>query len=292
MKLKLNQRLTPFSLKNTLQCGQLFRWEKRGGWWYGIVERKAFKVRQKGGVLEFEGVDCEFVRSYFRLDDNLPQIISAINRDHLTKQAIQAFFGLRIARQTPWECLISYICATYKNIPAIKNMIFELSKRFGEKIVFENCDFYTFPEPATIANATLNELRKCKLGFRAKRVRETAKMVDSNKVDFETLKKIDYETAKSKLLQLPGVGNKVADCVLLFSLEKLEAFPVDVWMKRIVQEYYTDYFDASFVKRISAKSLSSKDYNRINSFARDYFGKYAGYAQEYLFHFVRSKHGH
>jgi len=289
MKLKLNQRLTPFGLENTLHCGQLFRWEKRGGWWYGIVERKAFKVRQKGDVLEFEGVDVDFVRSYFRLDDNLPQIISAISRDSLTKQAVQTFFGLRIARQTPWECLISYICATYKNIPSIQNMISELSKRFGENIVFENCGFYAFPEPAAIANATLDELRKCKLGFRAKRVRETARIVDCGEVDFETLKKIDYETAKSKLLRLPGVGNKVADCVLLFSLEKLEAFPVDVWMKRIVREYYADYFDASFIKRISAKSLSSKDYNRISSFARDCFGKYAGYAQEYLFHFVRSK---
>ena len=104
------------------------------------------------------------------------------------------------------------------------------------------------------------------------------------------MKKVDYKTARGELLHLPGVGNKVADCVLLFSLEKLEAFPVDVWIKRVVQMYYANCFDATFIDKLSEKtSLSSKAYNRIGSFARDYFGKYAGYAQEYLFHFIRSK---
>ena len=169
-------------------------------------------------------------------------------------------------------------------------MIYKLSKQFGNKIAFENYDFYTFPEPSALANATLKELGICKLGFRAKRIRETARIVNCNRFNFEALKKFDYETAKDKLLQLPGVGNKVADCVLLFSLEKLEAFPVDVWMKRIVQKHYANHFDASFIKRIAEKkSLSSKAYNSIGLFARSYFGKYAGYAQEYLFHFVRSK---
>lgn len=254
------------------------------------MERKVFKVRQISSVLEFEGVDVDFVKRYFRLDDNLPKIISSVNRDSLTKQAIQLFHGLRIVRQDPWECLISYICATFKSIPAIKDVIFELSRQFGDKVAFENYSFYTFPEPAAVANAALNELRRCKLGFRAKRVRDTARMVDRHKVDFEALKKTDYKTAKDKLLQLPGVGNKVADCVLLFSLEKLEAFPVDVWMKRIVQKYYADHFDASFIDKISLKkSISPRNYERIGSFARRYFGEYAGYAQEYLFYFFRCK---
>lgn len=292
MELKLNKHLTPFDLENTLQCGQLFRWEKHEDWWYGNVEQQVFKVRQTNSVLGFEGTNVDFIRNYFRLDDNLTQIVSEINRDSLIKRAIHAFLGLRIARQSPWECLISYICATYKNIPAIKDMISELSKRFGNEIAFENHVSYTFPEPNVLTNATLDELRKCKLGFRAKRVRETARMVDCSEVDFEALKKIDYETAKDELLRLPGVGNKVADCVLLFSLEKLEAFPVDVWMKRIAQKHYANHFDASFIRKVSEKtSLSTKEYNRIGSFAREYFGKYAGYAQEYLFHFVRSKQG-
>ncbi len=290
MKLKLNRRLTPFNLESTLQCGQLFRWKKRGDWWYGIVEWQVFRVRQTNNILEFEGINADLVKKYFRLDDNLREIVSEISRDPLTKRAVQAFLGLRIARQSPWECLISYICATYKNIPAIKRMIFELSKLFGNEIAFENHRFHMFPEPDALADATLNELKRCKLGFRAKRVREIARIVNCNKVDFETMKTYDYETAKSKLLRLPGVGNKVADCVLLFSLEKLEAFPVDVWMKRIIQKHYANYFDSPFIEMLLQKtSISPKEYNRIGSFARNYFGKYAGYAQEYLFHFVRNK---
>lgn len=245
-------------------------------------------MRHINAVLEFEGADADFVKSYFRLDDNLPKIFSEISRDPLIKQAIQTFPGLRIARQNPWECLISYICATYKTIPAIKAIILNLSKRFGNKILYDSHEFFKFPEPVALAKAELNELRECKLGFRAERVRETARMVYRNEVDFEKLKKLDYEIAKNELLRFPGVGNKVADCILLFSLEKLEAFPVDVWMKNLVGRYYSNHFDASFIDKISKKtSLSSKDYDGISSFARDYFGKYAGYAQEYLFHFIR-----
>ncbi len=290
MELTLNSRLTPFDLENTLQCGQLFRWEKHGDWWLGIVGNRVLKVKQVDNALKFEGVDTDFVRSYFRLDDNLPQIISEISQDSLIEQSVQTFFGLRIVRQNPWECLISYICATYKNIPAIKNMISELSKRLGERASFEAHEFHVFPGPDKLAEASLNELRRCRLGFRAKRVREAARMVTCNEIDFEALRKLDYETAKDELLPLPGVGNKVADCVLLFSLEKLEAFPVDVWMKRVVQQHYRSHFDEAFIKKISERrTLPRKHYDRIGSFARSYFGRYAGYAQEYLFHFVRSK---
>jgi len=290
MELKLNQYLTPFDLEHTLQCGQLFRWEKHSDWRYGVVEKQVLKMRQTKDTLEFEGVNLDFVENCFRLDDNLPQIVSEINRDPLINQAVKAFSGLRIVRQAPLECLISYICATYKNIPAIKNMIHELSKRFGEEITFDNHEFYAFPEIDALAKAALYELRDCKLGFRAKFVQETAKMVNCGKVDFKTLKEADYETAREELLQLPGVGNKVADCVLLFSLEKLEAFPVDVWMRRVVQKHYVNYFDASFIKKLLKKqSLSTRDYNGLSSFARNYFGKNAGYAQEYLFHFFRNK---
>ncbi len=289
-KLKLNPDSTPFNLESTLQCGQLFRWEKHGNWWYGVVEQRVFRVRQTGNILEFENTNVDFVKAYFRLDDNLPQIISEISRDSLMKQAAQAFPGMRIARQNPWECLISYICATYKNIPAIKNMILELSKRFGEETALESRRFYMFPEPDALANATMNDLRKCKLGFRAKSVREAARMVSSSRIDFEALKKADYETARGELLKILGVGNKVADCTLLFSLEKLEAFPVDVWMKRVIQEHYVNHLDASFfAKLLEKKSLSPKAYEGIGSFARDYFGRYAGYAQEYLFHYARSR---
>lgn len=289
MKLRLDTRSTPFDLENILSCGQLFRWEKQGDWWFGTVERKVLKIRQVNDVLEFEGAGYEFVEEYFRLQDDLPSIVSAISRDNFIGRATRAFPGLRLVRQPPWECLISYICATYKNIPAIKGMIFELSLRFGEKITFENKVFHAFPDPQVLAGASRHELVSCRLGFRAKRIQETARAIVENEVDLEALRKTDYTEAKKGLLKLPGVGHKVADCVLLFSMDKLESFPVDVWIKRIVQEHYTHWFDALFVSRISRKSsLSPREYEEVSSSGRNYFGEYAGYAQEYLFHFARS----
>jgi N-glycosylase/DNA lyase len=292
MELALNQRMTPFDLENTLECGQLFRWEKIDDWWYGVAEGAVVKVQQKDGVLNFEGVDLSFIREYFRLEDDLPFIISAISRDALMKQAVQASPGLRLVRQNPWECLISYVCATYKNIPAIKNMVRRLSKRFGQKLAYENRSFYAFPEPRILAGASLDELRSCGLGYRAKFVREVANMAASKDIDFARLKEAPYGAARTTLQRLPGVGNKVADCVLLFALDKLEAFPVDVWMKRVILKHYAEYFQDCFVNRACEKtSLSQREYDTLSSFARDYFGEYAGYAQEYLFYFIRCKMG-
>ena len=288
MQIPLDQLTTPFNLDQTLGCGQSFRWEKLSGWWYGVVEGEVVKMKQVGDKLLFqtfpERTEANFVEKHFRLDDNLPYILSKINRDEHIRMAIQRFRGLRITRQEPWECLISYICATNKNIPAIKNMILNLSKRFGKKIRFEGRDFHTFPKPSDLADVDLKQVKACKLGFRAERVLETSKIVHNKELDLETLRKMDYRKAKRELLSLPGVGQKVADCVLLFSLDKLEVFPVDVWVKRAILDFYSNRFKKSFVKKISRKaSLTSGEYEEISSFGRTYFGEYAGYAQEYLF---------
>jgi len=194
-----------------------------------------------------------------------------------------------LIRQDPWECLISYICATYKSIPAIEDMVNNLSKQFGSEIILDNCRFYAFPGPDSLASATVSELVRCKLGFRARNVREAAKQVENGSINFDELESMRYETAKRELLKLPGVGDKVADCVLLFSLDKLEAFPVDVWMKRTILNNYYEHFDDAFIRKVSEKkSLPSGEYRRISSFAREYFGEFAGYAQQYLFHNERS----
>jgi N-glycosylase/DNA lyase len=272
----------------------LFRWEKRGDWWYGVVRDNVVKIRQIKDRLVFqtfpEKLDADFIKNYFRLDDDLPLILSRIGKDEHVSSAIRCFFGLRISRQEPWECLISYICATYKNIPAIKNMILNLSKRFGRKLTFNSHHFYTFPKPSDLAHASLEEIKECKLGFRAASVLETSKIVNRGKLNLEDLRKTDYEKAKHELLSLPGVGQKVADCVLLFSLDKLEAFPVDVWIKRIILDFYPDYFEDSFVERVLSKSsIAPGEYETISSFGRRHFGEYAGYAQEYLFLLSRSQ---
>jgi len=289
MKIRLNPSCL-FNLNATLCCGQAFRWNKQGEWWYGIVRENAFKIRQTGNDLEFENVEMDFVKSYFGLYDNLPKILLQISKDKHIKRAVETSKGLRILRQDPWECLISYICATYKNISAIKQMLSNLCKKFGDRIYFDEYYSYTFPTPERLAKATAEELAKCGLGYRAKYVSETAKMVYENRYEFESLRRIAYEKAKEKLLNFPGVGLKVADCILLFSFGKLQAFPVDVWIKRVILKYYTNHFPNEFIGKISSKkSLTSSEYKKLNLFGQRYFGDYAGYAQEYLYHYERTK---
>ncbi len=294
MEINLNSIKTPFSLEHSLDCGQLFRWKKLGHWWYGVVADKVIKIKQVNDTLSFhffpETKNDGFLEKYLRLDDNLPQILSQISKDEHIKQAINKFYGLRLIRQEPWECLASYICATFKGIPAIKKMIYNISKCFGSKITFDGYDFYTFPTPKQLSQACSKEMRNCGLGFRSERILETAKRINNKELDLENLKGLDYFQAKQELLKLPGVGHKVADCVLLFSLEKLEAFPIDVWMKRAATRLYATYFDPEFIKRVSNKSsITPKEYESIGSFGREYFGRYVGYAQEYLFHYLRTQ---
>jgi N-glycosylase/DNA lyase len=297
MEIKLDRSTVPFSLEHTLCCGQLFRWQKLGDWWYGVVADRVIKIKQSGERLIFqvfpETPSQKFVENYLRLDDDLPSILSQISKDEHMREAIRLFCGLRIVRQEPWECLISYICATYKSIPAIKKMVNSISRQFGEKLTFDGYDFYTFPKPSDLAQSCPKELRSCGLGFRADRALETARLVDGGEFPLESLRSMDYLETKRELLGLPGVGPKVADCVLLFSLEKLEAFPIDVWMKRAAINLYARHFDPSFIERVASKgSLTPKEYETIGSFGREYFGRYAGYAQEYLFHLLRKQKRH
>ena len=279
----------PFNLDFTLCCGQVFRWDKKDDWWYGVVGDRVFRVRQLEGELEFANADEKFVECYFGLDDDLQEIRDEIGKDKQIKEALREFWGLRIIRQDPWECLISYICATYKSIATIKGMLLKLSQKFGEKITFDRCDFYTFPPPGKLANAAEKSLAECGLGYRAKYVLETAKKIYSKDFELEHLKQLPYEQAKKELVTLPGVGLKVADCILLFSLGKLEAFPVDVWMRRVILNHYAKELPIELIQKISKQdSLSNGEYAKLNEFGRNYFGEYAGYAQEYLYHYERT----
>ena len=279
-----------FDLDFSLCCGQVFRWKKKGGWWYGVVGENIVKIRQCRDKLEFDGVNEEFVEHYFGLNDNLEQISRCIGKDDYINQALRRFEGLRIVRQVPWECLISFICATYKSIAAIELMLSKLSIKFGEKKVFDALSFFTFPTVEKLAFASENGLRECGLGYRAKYVQATAKKICEEKIDLENLKSLPYLDARKKIVEFPGVGLKVADCVLLFSLEKMEAFPVDVWVKRVILNHYANQLPEPFVKKLSSHdSLTYGEYEKVNAFGRSYFGRYAGYAQEYLFHYKRTQ---
>jgi N-glycosylase/DNA lyase len=280
-----------FDLDFSLCCGQVFRWKRIGDWWYGVVGSKVLKVRQCGSSLEFENASEDFVRRYFGLNDDLTQISQCIDKDPYTHKALQRFRGLRIVRQVPWECLISFICATYKSIAAIELMLQKISQKYGEKHVLDGMDFHTFPSVEQLASASDSGLLECGLGYRAKYVQTTARKIREEKIDLEALKSTSYFEARKVLLNFPGVGLKVADCVLLFSLEKMEAFPVDVWVKRVILNHYTDQFPPELVKKMSShNSLTNGEYEKIRSFAQGYFGDYAGYAQEYLYHYERTQH--
>jgi N-glycosylase/DNA lyase len=277
----------PLHLDVTLCCGQAFRWEKVGDWWYGVVLDKVFKIRQVEDKIEFVNVDAGFVENYFSLDEDLQKISGSFNKDKHIARAVKAYWGLRVIRQDPWECLISYICATYKSIPAIKHMLNNLAQKFGEKTSFDGKTFYTFPTPQKLGAATEQQLRECGLGYRAKYVQATAQTIREG-YDLEKLRRLPYLEAKRALMEFAGVGAKVADCVLLFSLGKTEAFPVDVWVKRVILNHYSDKLPSELAQKLaSCPGLCNSDYNRLNEFGRSYFGKYAGYAQEYLYHAER-----
>lgn len=287
--MKLNA--VPFNLDVTLCCGQVFRWEKKGDWWYGIVRDQAFKIRQVNAELEFANADEKFITNYFGLNDDLQKIRAKIGKDKHIRKALREFWGLRVVRQDPWECLISYICATYKNIPAIRHMLLGLSSKFGEKTTLDSMEFFKFPTPERLATATANDLLECGLGYRAKYVQDTSNRIFENDFEFESLRQLPYEQAKKQICNFAGVGPKVADCVLLFSLGKTEAFPVDRWIERVILNHYIDHLPPETAQKLKQRAgLTNSDYAALNAFGRWYFGEYAGYAQEYLYHYERMSH--
>ena len=265
----------PFDLDRTLSCGQAFRWEKAEGWWQGVVDGQAIRIQQDAGRLTFSGADTGLVRGYFRLDQNLPAILSSIDRDEVISAAIAECRGLRIVRQEPWECLVSYICATNTNIPAVKRRVSLMAERYGRAIEGPFGTAYAFPDPEVLAAVSPTDLRDCKLGYRTGYVHEAAAFATEHPDWAEQVAALPFEEARQALMQFRGVGPKAADCVLLFAFGFFEAFPVDVWIRRIVAEVY--------LPDLTGRSCTPAEYERIRRFARDYFGEYAGYAQEYLY---------
>jgi len=288
LELELTPR-TPFNLDHTLNCGQAFRWKKVDDIWVGTVDETAIQMSQRGNKLFVQTFPEEagetLVKKCFRLEDDLPYITSMINRDETVRAAIRRLHGLRIMRQDPWECLISFICATFANIPRIKGMIQNLCQHFGSKITHGAIQVYGFPRKEVLADASIHELLDCNLGYRAKYIKKTSQSLVNSEFNLDTLRKTSYEEARELLLCLTGVGEKVADCVLLFSLEKLEAFPVDIWIRRILQTHYRGHFN---IPNLEQRYMTPRLYKAFNDFGRQYFGRYAGYAQEYLYAEYRS----
>jgi N-glycosylase/DNA lyase len=287
---------SPFSLEYTLESGQLFRWERRGEWWWGVVPGGVLRMQQDGDLLRCSSssdrLDGEFVTQYFQLDVDLDHVLATISRDETISRAVEKFYGLRLVRQDTWECLASFVLATNANIPRIKKMVAAVCSRYGGIFEFEGEKQGAFPAAAVLASASEKDLFACGLGYRAPFLKRVATSVSDGKVDFavgnlaysESRRLMMTELLGQKLLL--GVGPKVADCVLLYSCGKDEAFPIDVWIAKILATSYPALLGRALVRRYKVEGkvkLSPSDYDRISARARAYFGKYAGYAQQYLF---------
>ena len=222
------------NLDQTINSGQVFLWKKIGSKWYGIDGHKILVLQ------EFQKFDknMKYELNFFRLDDNFRKISRDLKKDKIVKSALKLYPGLRLTRQNPFQCYISFITSSNSNIPNIQSRLQNLCRMFGKKRIVHGKDFFLFPEPSDLANASISEIQKCGLGYRSKAVLNASMLVVDGKIDFELLKKMNYYEAKNELKQVFGIGNKVADCILLFSLEKLEAFPLDRWMLRVLKKYY------------------------------------------------------
>jgi N-glycosylase/DNA lyase len=267
----------PFNLDATLTCGQVFRWDRAAdGWWYGVVGNRVLKIRQDNNRLTFAGAPPSFIRWYFSLDLDLPAILASIDTDPFIHACIRKHRGLRLVRQPPWECTVSYICSTNSNIPTIRRRIASIAERFGSPVEFEGKKRYAFPGPSSISCRGHDGLTACRLGYRQPFVYGTSCSVTDEGAWEETVRRLPYEGARKELMHLHGVGPKAADCILLFAFQKYDAYPVDVWIRRIMQEHYLPELS-------TGAPLTMREYNRIRSFAREHFGEYCGWAQEYLF---------
>ena len=267
-------------IDNSINSGQVFLWGKNEMDWYGINGQDILKINKNGVIKSIRNSKTNF----FRKDDDIEEIIKSISKDKIVKKAVKEYEGLRIFKQDPFQCMISFIISSNSNIQKIKSSLEKITKKFGTKVKIGDKEFITFPKPENIANASINEIKACGVGYRAPFIKESAKMVVLQKIDFKYLEKCDYHEAKKKMCLVPGIGNKVADCIMLFSLNKLEAFPLDTWMIKILEKYYSKEF------KIETKTITQKQYELLHEKIVNHFGPYCGYAQQFLFKMERENY--
>ncbi len=263
-------KLQLFSLKDTLECGQFFRFTKDRDSYLVQTSGRIFWLRQERDLLIYDGVDESFLIHFFRLEEDVAAMLREVDRDPFIHQAIQKYPGMRLIRQDPWECLVSFLLSSAKNISHLRCLIESLCRSFGERLAWGYYIGYTFPEPHCLQK--LHPLEEVRAGFRSSYLVQAGQCIDRDRL--LTLKELSYSEARERLMAITGVGKKIADCVLLYSLDFLQAFPIDTWMKKGLQK---TYFKG---KRVGLKEMET--------FAGNHFGPFAGYAQLYLYHYWRN----
>ena len=298
------------NLEISINSGQMFLWKRIDNAWYGIYGEHILKFstfaaenpKQNKNINDDDRL-TEFYsfpnmkgweQHVFRLDDDIKYILSSFPNDTLLSDTIRRFSGLRLMRQDPYQCMFSFVCASNTNILMIRRMLNSLSRKFGRRIVVDEKEFFTFPTAAELNRATIADLRSCGLGYRAKAIKLLAGSIINGNLDVKYLIQASYEDAKKELLKVYGIGNKIADCILLFSLEKLEAFPIDIWITRALSHHYSWLISYSGKEKENNNKNKKINYDQYTTFSesiRKYFGKYSGYAQQYLFYYMRESAG-
>lgn len=273
------QGVRDFDLVHIFECGQCFRWQRQpDGSYTGVVRGKVANVAYMPGTLVLENVTMEDFKhiwfDYFDLGTDYALIKKAVSIDPIMKKAVEFGSGIRILRQEPWEVLISFILSSNNRIPRIKKIIDDISRLFGAQIGYEGEKYYTFPNPPALAACSLEQIQGCRAGYRCAYIHETSKAVVDGGFEPQRLAAMETDEARETLLKLMGVGNKVADCILLYSGIKRDVFPTDVWVRRVMEELY-------FRREASFKE--------IQQFAAEKFGVHAGVAQQYLFYYAREQ---
>lgn len=257
----------------TINSGQVFLWDRRGDVWYGINGQDVLAVTDSGRTRSYMGRRPDFFR---RRDDGKKGVAEAISRDARVRRAARAYPGLRITDQDPFQCLVSFIISSNSSIQKIRSCLGALCLKLGERAEFDGREFALFPDAGRLAGAAERQIRACGAGYRAGYVRAAARMVRDGRLDLAALRRASYADAMEGLAAVPGVGSKVADCVMLYSLDKPEAFPLDRWMMRILGRYGGRFATGT-------RTLTEKQYGLLHGRIVEYYGPYAGYAQQLLF---------
>ncbi len=273
-----------FELKDIFDCGQCFRWNKESDESYtGVFKQNVINVKKQGQDVYFKGICSGNIKNvvtyYFDLERDYENIKKTLSKvDINMKTSIEYGKGIRILNQDLWETIISFIISANNNIPRIKGIIEKLSKTYGNEIIWNNNKYYTFPSVNQLKDVTIEQYRKLGLGFRDIRLYETTQMILNKEIDLEYLKEEkDTLKVREELLKLSGVGPKVADCILLFSeLKRFDVFPIDVWVRRVMNDLY--------IKEENEEKVSKK---KIENLAKEKFGNLSGIAQQYLFYWRR-----
>ncbi len=270
-------KVSHFNLRDSLECGQTFCWSKSGEGYINTDAGQVIYVEQRGDALLYETSASDIdVGRMLGLQDPLEEIQQEVCKDEFMRRAIEFAPGLRIVRDPIFPCLVSFLCSIRNSIPNIRTAVQRIRRAFGPSYLFRGVTYYGMPSPERLSEARPEELKRLGLEWRADFIVATATAVARDEVNLSGLQSLPYEEAHRELKSLYGVGDKVADCVCLFSLEHLEAFPIDVWIERVIEQQYNIF------------TTSGKSYAKKSLAARRYFGRYAGYAQEYLYYYSRS----